>query len=337
MQSQNAFLVGILGNHVFRHREAAKFLSYFRTWDLIVERLSRYVDRTRRNQLRKSRVIVPPTQDSPRSVSVANTASEDPQDSGIGTQPNSTASTPDCSDTSHEESASVVEDRHSLQINVSVAQHASPNTSPPPSPRSLTTSSSSPWISPTASSPSSPWISPAASSPSSPWIGPIGSLPSSPRIPSNTLEQHTSSIVTMELSGDEIEESSNNISASNSRTPFGSPRGSNSDANVPRAVSDDVQNHEYQLNLLPSLRIPALDDISVLRLQTCFQDAGPRTQRNTFQFWDVGSEEELKYRGQVVPYVAFVPVDIKLDGKQKLCHWGCSDENGRHTVLSSGE
>src|SRR5439155_1196563 len=47
---QRACIVGILGNIVFRHAEAAKFLKYFQKWDLIVERLTQYNDKTRLNK-----------------------------------------------------------------------------------------------------------------------------------------------------------------------------------------------------------------------------------------------------------------------------------------------
>lgn len=55
-QTENAFLIGILGDNAFRHHEAAKFLQYFRQWHLIVGRLSQYVEQTDRNDSRKSSV-----------------------------------------------------------------------------------------------------------------------------------------------------------------------------------------------------------------------------------------------------------------------------------------
>jgi len=65
--------------------------------------------------------------------------------------------------------------------------------------------------------------------------------------------------------------------------------------------------------------------------------AGPRTARGTCRLWDILSDDTLYYRSDHIAYIALEPVDIKLNGNKKLCHWGCLNEDGEHTLLSSSE
>jgi hypothetical protein len=48
-QSQSAYLVGVVGEEIYRHTTALRFLRYFQRWDLIMARISEYDARTRRN------------------------------------------------------------------------------------------------------------------------------------------------------------------------------------------------------------------------------------------------------------------------------------------------
>lgn len=268
-----------------------------------MERLSQYVNKTRRNH-RKVFVVTSSIQYTADSASITSITSADSQDSQIEMPAIFTA---DNREILHDkESMSVNEDDYSSQISISASHYATPALSPL----------------------SSPWISPSASPSSIAWMPSIGF--------SENLAQSTSFIDAMESLCSDIGESSNDIPSPFGRI-LGSSRFSSSDAGVPCPTSDKSLSDEDQLQIISTPPTPILEDISVLRLQRYLQEAGPRTQRATCEFWDTQSDDELRYRNEIFPYIKFVSVDIKLDGKEKLCHWGCLDENGRHMVLSSGE
>jgi hypothetical protein len=124
---------------------------------------------------------------------------------------------------------------------------------------------------------------------------------------------------------------------SNAKIPIGSLTIPTSELKIPltaiHPTSDDAPDNKDQTEIPPT---PALAQTSVHQIQTITKHAGPRTERATCDLWEVSSDD-MFYRSTAVPYLMLVAVEIRLNGKQKMCHWGCLDNNGRPTVLSSPE
>jgi hypothetical protein len=264
-KSQKAYLVGVIGEEIYRHPTVIKFLNYFQRWDLILTRLSKYHAMTRRNR------EVPPNPPSSSTASVGSgrPSPDDEQQPKPG----------------------------SMQSNRDGLGQASGN-----APEKFVDSASSDASDDIDSTSSDEFddISDEGDDTSTP-----------PRQMGN--------------------------SSSNDRIPPRSETFSSPEAffTVPHPILDNAPDHENQVS--PPLADGVLAETSVLEIQQTLKEAGPRTQCDTCRFWDIRIDDALRHRSKLLPYLELLGVKIKLDGKKKMCHWGCLDDDGNPTILSSPE
>jgi hypothetical protein len=107
---------------------------------------------------------------------------------------------------------------------------------------------------------------------------------------------------------------------------------------TPNPTLDIGPDHENQTEVSPEPPAPTfLAEKSVLEIQRMLKEASPRIGRATCGLWDIRSDDALYYRSTLVSYIMLVPVEIQLGDNMKMCHWGCLNDDGRPTILSSSE
>ena len=97
--------------------------------------------------------------------------------------------------------------------------------------------------------------------------------------------------------------------------------------------TDDAQVHGTQSGIA-STPVSTKQQTSVCQIEKMFLLAAPRS--NTYQPWNVVSDDECYYESKRITYVRFRPIKLKLQNDRKICHWGCLDADRGPTILSGG-